>query len=99
MNGLTAIYMRVSTDDQRLDSQQRELKRFCQHRESVRNVTTRYHALIRRNSHGRARAATELALKEGSRLLSVYHSATGVKFYIITEADRSMTTVLLPEDY
>jgi DNA invertase Pin-like site-specific DNA recombinase len=32
MNGMTAIYMRVSTDDQRLDSQQRELKRYCQHR-------------------------------------------------------------------
>ena len=32
MNGMTAIYVRVSTDDQRLDSQQRELKRFCQQR-------------------------------------------------------------------
>jgi DNA invertase Pin-like site-specific DNA recombinase len=32
MNGMTAIYMRVSTDDQRLDSQQRELKLYCQHR-------------------------------------------------------------------
>lgn len=32
MNGTTAIYMRVSTNDQRLDSQQRELKRFCQQR-------------------------------------------------------------------
>ena len=49
------------------------------------------------NQHDRQ--ANELALKEGSRLVSVYHSATGVKFYIITEADRSMTTVLLPEDY
>lgn len=41
----------------------------------------------------------ELSLKEGFRLFSVYHSATGVKFWIITEADRSVTTVLLPEDY
>ena len=43
--------------------------------------------------------ANELALKDGSRLFSVYHSATGLKFWIITEADRSSTTVLLPEDY
>ena len=41
----------------------------------------------------------ELSLKEGFRLLSVYHDRNGVKFWIITEADRSVTTVLLPEDY
>ena len=39
------------------------------------------------------------ALDESTRLFSVYHSSTGVKFWIITEADRSATTVLLPEDY
>lgn len=41
----------------------------------------------------------ELSLREGFRLLSVYHDRKGVKFWIITEADRSATTVLLPEDY
>ena len=41
----------------------------------------------------------ELSLKKGFRLFSVYHSALGVKFWLITEADRSQTTVLLPEDY
>ena len=45
------------------------------------------------------REENELSLKEGFRLLSVYRSAAGVKFWIITEADRSRTTVLLPEDY
>ena len=45
------------------------------------------------------RHENELSLQQGFRLLSVYHSATGVKFWIITEADRSVTTVLLPEDY
>lgn len=45
------------------------------------------------------RAANEQALLNSSRLLSVYHSSTGVKFWIITEADRSVTTVLLPSDY
>jgi len=36
---------------------------------------------------------------EGFRLLSVYHTETGLKFWVITEADRSVTTVLLPEEY
>lgn len=38
------------------------------------------------------------ALKHGSRLLSVYGDA-GKRFWVITEADRSSTTVLLPQDY
>ncbi len=41
----------------------------------------------------------ELSLKKGFRLLSAYHNAAGTKFWIITESDRSVTTVLLPEDY
>jgi hypothetical protein len=45
------------------------------------------------------RQANERALIKGGRLLSVYHSVSGTKFWIITEADRSVTTVLLPEDY
>ena len=45
------------------------------------------------------RQENELALQQGFRLLSAYSSAQGVKFWIITESDRSSTTVLLPEDY
>jgi hypothetical protein len=41
----------------------------------------------------------EYALGRRLRLLSAYHSRTGVKFWIITEADRSATTVLLPSEY
>lgn len=41
----------------------------------------------------------DAALIEGFRLFSVYHDRNGVKFWIITEADRSVTTVLLPDDY
>ena len=44
-------------------------------------------------------AENERALKTGGRLFSQYHSIQNVKFWIITEADRSVTTVLLPEDY
>lgn len=43
-------------------------------------------------------AENELSLKEGFRLLSVYGPAER-RFWIITEADRSVTTVLMPDDY
>jgi hypothetical protein len=39
------------------------------------------------------------ALRTGGRLFSVYHTTGGTKFWIITEWDRSVTTVLLPDDY
>jgi len=45
------------------------------------------------------RQENELSLQKGFRLLSVYHDRNKVKFWIITEADRSATTILLPEDY
>ena len=45
------------------------------------------------------KTANDEALKTGERLLSAYKSATGTKFWIITEADRSVTTILMPEDY
>jgi hypothetical protein len=41
----------------------------------------------------------ENSLKAGGRLLSSYLSSQNVKFWIITEWDRSVTTILLPEDY
>lgn len=63
-------------------------------------------AAIRRHLHGdwgdvcRSDWETnEDALTHGGRLLSVYHTQDSVKFWIITEADFSATTVLLPSDY
>ncbi len=44
-------------------------------------------------------AENDFSLTRQLRLFSVYHSAGGVKFWVITEADRSATTVLLPEEY
>lgn len=35
----------------------------------------------------------------GERLLSAYRMFDGTRFWIITEADRSYTTLLLPEEY
>jgi len=45
------------------------------------------------------RQVNEDALEDGGRLFSVYHTKHGAKFWVITEADRSATTILLPEDY
>ena len=39
------------------------------------------------------------SLVEGCRILSAYFDRQGRKFWIITEGDRSVTTILLPEDY
>ena len=44
-------------------------------------------------------AENEYSLAHGFRLLSNYRTATGEKLWIITEADRSVTTLLLPEEY
>ena len=41
----------------------------------------------------------ELSLKEGYRLLSAYEAKGLPKIWIITEADRSATTILFPDEY
>ena len=43
--------------------------------------------------------ANEDALQHGERLLSAYHTKKGVKLWVITEADRSSTCILQPEEY
>lgn len=43
--------------------------------------------------------SNERALKGEGRLFSAYLSVRNIKFWIITECDRSVTTILLPEDY
>ena len=44
-------------------------------------------------------AENELSVKQGFRILSAYTLSTGVKVWIISEADRSATTILLPAEY
>ena len=41
----------------------------------------------------------DAAIEEGERLLSEYKTRLGKRIWIITEADRSVTTILLPEEY
>jgi hypothetical protein len=63
-------------------------------------------ALLRRHVSGdygdlcaEDRAANEAALRTGARILSSYPLADGQKVWIITEADRSATTILTPDEY
>ena len=44
-------------------------------------------------------AENEFSIAHGFRLLSSYQTDAGDKLWIITEADRSATTLLLPEEY
>lgn len=41
----------------------------------------------------------EQAVEHGQRIFSRYHDRNRTLFYVVTEHDRSVTTVLLPEDY
>jgi len=41
----------------------------------------------------------ELSIKAGYRLLSAYEAKGLPKIWIITEADRSATTILFPDEY
>lgn len=41
----------------------------------------------------------EYSLKHGYRIFSSYRLSTGVKLWLITEHDRSVTTFLLPSEY
>jgi hypothetical protein len=44
------------------------------------------------------RRQNQIALREGLRIFSSYETSAG-RVWIITEADRSITTILLPEEY
>lgn len=44
-------------------------------------------------------AENNYSVEHDLRILSAYHTPDGAKFWIITEADRSVTTVLLPSEY
>jgi hypothetical protein len=41
----------------------------------------------------------ELSVEKGFRILSAYTTSAGDQIWILTEADRSATTILLPEEY
>ena len=61
---------------------------------------------IRRHSQGdwgdlaeEDKRENEFSVDKDLRIFSAYHTARGVKLWVITESDRSATTVLLPSEY
>ena len=44
-------------------------------------------------------AANDRAATYGGRILSAYDTASGIRFWIISEANRRVTTALLPMEY
>ncbi len=45
------------------------------------------------------RRENEFSVREGFRIFSAYTLSDGTRIWIITEADRAATTILLPEEY
>ena len=45
------------------------------------------------------KSENDFSVKRDLRILSAYNLPTGVKVWVITEADRSATTILLPDEY
>ena len=45
------------------------------------------------------RQRNEQAIQDGDRIHSAYKTRNGVRLWVITEADRATTTVLLPDEY
>jgi hypothetical protein len=46
-----------------------------------------------------AKQENEVSVEQGFRIISAYTTSVGEKIWIITEADRSSTTILLPSEY
>jgi hypothetical protein len=44
-------------------------------------------------------AENELSVERGFRVVSSYRTAGGTRVWVITEADRSSTCILLPDEY
>ena len=54
---------------------------------------------VNRDLSDEDRKENDYSLEHGFRLLSAYRTHAGDKLWIITESDRSVTTLLLPEEY
>jgi hypothetical protein len=49
--------------------------------------------------HPDDKGLNEQALRDGARIFSVYITSKGAKLWVITEADRASTCILLPQEY
>jgi hypothetical protein len=69
------------------------------HQDDVFKCFVRHLACDWGNLDNHDREENDFALKHGLRLFSSYVDRRETKFWIITEADRSATTILLPKEY
>ena len=74
--------------------------------EAMEKVGQNPHQLVRRHQSGDWGEVSpddaqenELSIVLGFRLMSVYTMSDGTKVWVITEADRAVTTILLPSEY
>jgi hypothetical protein len=74
--------------------------------EALASTNTHPLTLLRRHAFGdwglvcaEDQEANRLALALGERVLSAYELPNGQRVWLITERDRSATTILLPENY
>jgi hypothetical protein len=99
-----AIYCRVSTSDQRIELGQivatpGALDSLEESKQSPCEFLLRHASGDWGDLSLDDRKENEFSLGHGFRLLSAYTLNSGVKVWVITEADRSSTTLLLPEEY
>jgi len=71
----------------------------CLSEEDIFRAIQRHQAGDRGDVPEEDRSANDQALVLNTRILSAYRTPHGITFWLITEADRSATTILLPEDY
>ena len=69
------------------------------------DIGTRIYALVQHSAGNwgdvveEDKQANDEAVENDGRIFSAYSSNDGTKFWVITEADRSSTTLLLPSEY
>jgi hypothetical protein len=73
---------------------------------SLRETNQTAEEFLRRHKSGdwgdisdETRLKNQEALEEGGRLESVYHTSVGDKLLVVTEADRALTSIILPEEF
>lgn len=103
---MEALRSEVSREWTPLPDDASEQLRDTLHRMTIYAANMAAGAFFRRHARGdwgdvcdHDHALNEAALQDGSRLMSVYTLTSGNKLWIITEADRSATTILTPEEY
>jgi hypothetical protein len=67
--------------------------------ENLMNFIARHMTLDPGDLGAEDQLANLRAVREGTRVFSAYRLRDGTRIWIITEADRSVTTILLPEEY